>query len=60
MHYSHRTEQDYVFWCRAFIRFHELRHPAGMGKAEVEAFLIHLAADKGLAVTAPGICPGPT
>jgi hypothetical protein len=22
MHYSRRTEQAYVYWCRAFIRFH--------------------------------------
>lgn len=51
LYYSRRTEQAYVPWCRAFIRFHGLRHPADMGKAEVEAFLIHLAADKGLAVS---------
>jgi integron integrase len=51
LHYSRRTEQAYVHWCRAFIRFHGLRHPADMGKAEGEAFLIHLAADKGLAVS---------
>ncbi len=28
MHYSLRTEQAYVHWVRAFIRFHGLRHPA--------------------------------
>ena len=37
MHYSRRTEQAYVHWCRAFIRFHGLQHPATMGGAEVEA-----------------------
>lgn len=46
LHYSHRTEQAYVQWCRAFIRFSGLRHPATMGQAEVEA---HLAAERGLA-----------
>lgn len=33
-------------WCRAFIRFHGLRHPSEMGKEEVEAFLTHLAAER--------------
>lgn len=37
MHYSLQTEKAYVHWCRAFIRFHGLRHPADMGKDEVEA-----------------------
>ncbi len=26
LHYSLRTEQAYLYWCRAFIRFHGLRH----------------------------------
>ncbi|KQP13794.1 integron integrase [Pseudorhodoferax sp. Leaf267] len=51
MHYSLRTEETYVYWCRAFIRFHGLRHPAEMGKAEVEGFLTHLAVDKQVAVS---------
>lgn len=49
LHYSRRTEDAYVFWCRAFIRWHGLRHPAEMGGPEVEAFLRYLAADRGLA-----------
>lgn len=49
LHYSLRTEQAYVFWCKSFIRFHGLRHPAEMGRAEVEAFLTHLAVDRRLA-----------
>jgi integron integrase len=44
MHYSLRTEQAYVQWVRAFIRFHGLRHPRDLGVAEVEAFLVHLVA----------------
>ena len=51
MHYSLRTEQAYVHWCRALIRFHGLKHPATMGGPEVEAFLTHLAPDRGLAVS---------
>lgn len=46
LHYSLHTEQAYVHWCRAFIRFHGIRHPAEMGKAEVEAFLTWLAAER--------------
>ena len=49
LHYSRRTEQAYVHWCRAFIRFHGLRHPAEMGATEVQAFLQWLAADREVA-----------
>lgn len=37
LHYSLRTEQAYVHWVRAFIRFHGVRHPATLGSSEVEA-----------------------
>lgn len=43
LHYSIRTEESYVYWVRAFIRFHGVRHPATMGGPEVEAFLSWLA-----------------
>lgn len=49
LHYSLRTEQAYVHWVRAFIRFHGLRHPAEMSRAEVEDFLTWLAADRQVA-----------
>ena len=49
MHYSLRTEEVYVYWVKAFIRFHGLRHPAEMGGPEVEAFLTHLANDRDVA-----------
>lgn len=42
-HYSIRTEDTYVYWVRAFIRFHGLKHPATMGGTEVESFLSWLA-----------------
>ncbi|GHU00350.1 hypothetical protein FACS1894154_09260 [Betaproteobacteria bacterium] len=32
-----------ALWARRFILFHNKRHPAQMGGAEVEAFLTHLA-----------------
>jgi len=42
-HYSIRTEESYVDWIKRFILFHNKRHPQDMGRAEVEAFLTHLA-----------------
>ena len=50
LHYSIRTEQAYVHWVRAFVRFHGVRHPAEMGAAEVEAFLSWLAVERKVAV----------
>ena len=35
LHYSLPTEQAYVHWVRAFIRFHGVRHPATLGGSEV-------------------------
>jgi integron integrase len=48
MHYSMRTEQQYVQWIRDFVRFHRMRHPREMGQPEVQAYLTHLAADRHL------------
>jgi integron integrase len=45
-HYSKRTETAYVQWVKRYILFHGKRHPAGMGKAEVEAFLTSLAVER--------------
>jgi integron integrase len=42
-HYSIRTERAYCDWVRRFVLFHDKRHPKGMGSAEIEAFLSHLA-----------------
>lgn len=43
LHYSLRTEEIYVYWVRAYIRFHGIRHPATMAGPEIEAFLSWLA-----------------
>jgi integron integrase len=43
LHYSYRTEAQYVQWIKRFILFHDKRHPAAMGAPEVESFLTHLA-----------------
>ena len=48
-HYSRRTEKTYWYWIRFFIRFHQMRHPAEMGGAEVTAFLSWLATERNVA-----------
>ena len=44
-HLALSTEKQYVQWIRRFILFHNKRHPLEMGKAEVSAFLTHLAVE---------------
>jgi integron integrase len=46
LHYSYRTEQQYLQWIRRFILFHARRHPRTMGATEVEAFLTDLAVQR--------------
>lgn len=46
LHYSFATEKVYLYWVRFFIRWHGLRHPRDMGKAEVEAFLTMIATER--------------
>lgn len=48
-HYSIRTEQAYVHWVAAFIRFNAMRHPRDMGGREVTAFLSYLAMERDVA-----------
>ena len=38
-HYSIRTEEAYVQWIKRFIYFHNKKHPADMGEAEISALL---------------------
>ena len=45
-HLSIRTEQQYVYWIRWFVRYHRRRHPREMGAAEVDAFLSMLASER--------------
>ena len=51
LHYSIRTEEAYVHWVRAFVRFHGLRHPKQMGADEVRAFLSWLAVERRVSVS---------
>ena len=39
LRYNRRTEEAYVHWCRAFIRFHDIRHAFDIKRPDVEAFL---------------------
>jgi site-specific recombinase XerD len=51
MHYSLNTEKAYLYWVRFFIRWSAtqqggMRHPRGMGMADVEAFLSMMANER--------------
>lgn len=46
--YSPRTEEAYRHWVREFVRHHDMRHPEELGVEEVDAFLTHLAVERGL------------
>ena len=52
-HFSIKTEETYVGWYRRFVLWHGKRHPQEMGAAEVEAFLTHLAVNRGVAARPP-------
>lgn len=51
LHYSLRTEQAYVYWARAYVRHSGMRHPRGLGQAEVERFLAYLANERHVSVS---------
>ena len=44
-HYSYMTEKAYIGWIKRFIFFHNKRHPAEMGEAEIGRFLSSLATE---------------
>jgi integron integrase len=50
-HYSRRTEKAYLLWAERYIRFHGMRHPAGMGEPEINAYLTHLAVEARVAAS---------
>ena len=45
-HYSRRTEEAYVGWVRRLVIQQGLRHPRELRRAEVTAFLSHLASER--------------
>ncbi|MDT8371150.1 MAG: phage integrase N-terminal SAM-like domain-containing protein [Gammaproteobacteria bacterium] len=50
-HYSIRTEQSYIKWILAFIRFNGKRHPKELGRSEIEGFLSDMAVNKNYAAS---------
>jgi len=50
-HYSYRTEDAYVHWIKRYIFFHNVRHPADMGRDEINGFLSHLAVTERLSAS---------
>ena len=48
-HYSYKTEESYCHWIKSFIRYHNYRHPEGMGSEEITQFLTWLAVEKQVA-----------
>lgn len=44
--YALKTEKSYLYWIRFYIRFHKMKHPNEMGKAEVIEFLDYLSSDR--------------
>lgn len=50
-HCSIRTEQAYVYWIAAFIRFNAMRHPRDLGAREVSAYLSYLATERDVAAS---------
>jgi integron integrase len=50
-HLSIRTEQQYVYWVRCFVRHFQRRHPRELGAVEVEAFLAMLANERRVAAS---------
>ena len=50
-HYSRRTEDAYIHWIKRYILHHGKRHPAEMGKTELEGFLSFLAVRKKVAAS---------
>ncbi|WP_411868461.1 site-specific integrase [Vulcanococcus limneticus] len=50
-HDARRTVKTDEQWLRRFLRFQARRHPREMGRAEVNAFLSHLAVDLKVSVT---------
>ncbi|WP_211225203.1 phage integrase N-terminal SAM-like domain-containing protein [Photobacterium halotolerans] len=48
--YSIRTEKTYLYWIKAFINFHDKRHPETMGTKEIAQFLTFLANRRNVAI----------
>lgn len=52
---SRSTEQSYLYYIIQYIDFHGKRHPEGLGEADVQAYLSHLALDKHVAASTQNV-----
>jgi integron integrase len=50
-HYSKSTVQTYCLWVKRYIYLHNVKHPAEMAEAEINAFLTHLAVKEEVSVS---------
>ena len=53
--YSRRTIDTYLTWIKAYIIFHNKRHPKDLHEADVEAFLTHLAVNRHVSASTQGL-----
>lgn len=44
--YSDNVEKAYVYWARAYLLYHNQRHPSELGRSDLDAFISHLAMDR--------------
>jgi integron integrase len=51
LHYSIRTEEDYVYWIKDYILFHRKRHPSELGEQDISKWLSHLANERHVAAS---------
>ena len=49
--YAETTIKSYAYWVRAYVLFHELKHPDELGPREITQFLNHLAEEEHVAAS---------
>lgn len=49
--YSPRTEKTYLKWIRAYILFHNKRHPREMAGPEIKQFITHLVTERDISAS---------
>ncbi len=54
-HLSHKTEENYVYYIRRYILFHQKQHPADMGANEIRDFLTHMAVEENVAASTQNV-----
>lgn len=54
-HYSKRTIKTYLTWIKAYIHFHNKRHPREMSALEIEQFLTYLSVNRKVSISTQSI-----